>query len=926
LDLAGADVDVLAFDEALARDHPGHPQEKEAASLYRGPLLEDCAEEWVLPEREAREQAYLGALETLATQALAGEDAPTAARYLRRVITTDPLRESAYRALMEALSASGDYAAVTEVYRELRLLLHRELNTGPAAETIALFQRIREEARRRAQMPAPAPASTPARSREERAAAIVTTLRAPNARPNNLPQQLTSFIGRDKEITEIKDILSHARLLTLTGAGGSGKTRLAIQVAEEVENRFSDGVWWVELAPLTDPALIPQTIAASLRVREEPGRPPMETLIDHLQSCSLLLLLDNCEHLVDACAQAAERLLHACPNLRLLATSRHALGVPGEIPWNVPPLSLPDFRFSILDFGLAGTRSRIQNPESRIDKNRLSSLMEYEAVRLFVERAAAAMPVFRLTEQNAGMVAQICQRLEGIPLAIELAAARMRALSIEQIAARLDDRFRLLTMGSRAAPPRHQTLRGMMDWSYDLLSEEERALFRRLAVFAGGWTLEAAEAICSDFRLPEGETSIENQKSRIGNSDLLDLLTQLVDHSLVAVEAGPSGVMRYRMLETVRQYAEEKLVADGESEWMRTRHAHWFLQWAEEANPHLSSAEPAEWLDRLETEHDNFRAALDWCTDFRLPEDETSIENQKSRIENIGTGLRLVRALWLFWDTRGHIREGRRWAERVLAQAGSSEWRVERAKVLTIAGLLAWAQTDYAAARAYHEESLALAQEMQNTPGIASALQCLAMIAHMDNDLETARDYYERSLDLLRESGDRVRIAAALLNLGAVIHSQGEYARARALHEESLALRREAGDRRGVALTLSGLGIVCRDQGDRSAAQAHFIESLRICSELRNSSGTVNNLEEIAILAAGDGHPATAARLLGATEAMREAVGTPLPPASQGDRDRLVADLRAALGAEEFSAAWAAGRAMTPELATAYALEICDEQ
>ena len=432
-------------------------------------------------------------------------------------------------------------------------------------------------------------------------------LRSLDSLPNNLPRQLTSFIGREREMAEVRRLLSTTRLLTLTGSGGCGKTRLALQVAADLVEAFAEGVWFVDLAPLSDPALVPQTVAATLRVREEPGRPILITLSEYLQPRHLLLVLDNCEHLVGACAELAQALLRACPHLQILATSREPLRIGGETTWRVPSLSLPDLlRLPLVE-----------------------SLAEYEAVRLFTDRAEVVLPGFLVTDQNALAVAQVCHRLDGIPLAIELAATRVKVLPVHQIAARLDDRFRLLTGGSRTALPRQQTLRAVMDWSYILLSEKERTLLRRLSVFAGGWTLDAAEAVCSG--------------NRIETVEVLDLLAQLVDRSLVAVDREDAEA-RYRLLDTVRQYAREKLQDSGEETEVHGRHREWFLDLAERTEPELLGPEQGVWLARLEAEHDNLRAALTWS---------------QQEEEGGEAGLRLAGALGRFWWMRGHLTEGR---------------------------------------------------------------------------------------------------------------------------------------------------------------------------------------------------------------------------------------------------------------------------
>jgi predicted ATPase/class 3 adenylate cyclase len=396
-----------------------------------------------------------------------------------------------------------------------------------------------------------------------------------NSIPNNLPIQLTSFIGREREIAEIKGLLEQNRLVTLTGSGGVGKTRHSLQVAAEVLDTFSDGVWLVELAPESSPELVPQALASVLGVHEDQSRSLMTTLQDHLQAKTVLLLLDNCEHLLEACAQLADGLLHACPHLKILVSSREALGMAGEVSFLVPSLSLPD----------------AQHLPS------LERLTQYDSVRLFIERAVAVKSDFIVANHNAPAVAQICSRLDGIPLAIELAAARLKGLSAEQISERLDDRFRLLTGGNRTALPRQQTLRAMIEWSYDLLSEAERVLLRRLAVFVGDWTLEAAEAVCA-------EQGIET-------TEVMDLLLRLVDKSLIVSEER-GGQAHYHMLETIRQFARDKLLESGEGAWLRLRHLEFFLKFAEQAEARLESAEPLIWLHQLGAEYENLQAALGW--------------------------------------------------------------------------------------------------------------------------------------------------------------------------------------------------------------------------------------------------------------------------------------------------------------------------
>jgi predicted ATPase/class 3 adenylate cyclase len=500
-----------------------------------------------------------------------------------------------------------------------------------------------------------------------------------SARRTNLPIELSSFVGREQAIAELSDLLASARLLTLTGPGGIGKTRLALHLAADALANYPHGVWLVRLDALADNDLVPAAIATVMGIREQPGRSLLETLTDAIGSSQLLLVLDNCEHLIQACAKLAEALLQACPQVQLLATSRESLNVAGEVVWHVPPLSLPE-------------PHRPPAPEQ---------LGEYQAVRLFIERAVAVRHGFAVTNQNAPAVAQVCQRLDGIPLAIELAAARVGVLSVEQLVERLDERFRLLTGGSRTASPCQQTLRAAIDWSYELLSEAERALFRRLAIFAGGWTMEAAEAVCVG--------------NAIASEDVLDRLSSLVNKSLVNAEER-HGAERYRLLETIRDYARERLEASGEAEAVRRQHAEHFLALAEHVAPELRGARQAQWVKRLDAEHDNLRAALHWCVEHG----------------EVEQGLRLGGALWRFWQMHGHLTEGReRLMEALrLPEDGMPSERRMAARAVALNGAAAWRGTgDYALARSMYEERLAISRELGDRLGVAESLNNLGIVA-----------------------------------------------------------------------------------------------------------------------------------------------------------------------------------------------------
>jgi predicted ATPase/class 3 adenylate cyclase len=652
--------------------------------------------------------------------------------------------------------------------------------------------------------------------------------------PNNLPAQLTNFIGREREMAEIKRLLTETRLLTLTGAGGFGKTRLSMQVAADLLDAFADGVWLVELAPLFDSTLVPQTVASTLGLREEPGHSLLGILTNYLRAKNLLLILDNCEHLIGACAQLAEALLRACPNLRILTTSREALGIAGESVWIVPSLSLPD---------------RWYQPSTGSDI--VSAITQYEAVRLFIDRAISVLPTFTVTNQNAPAVAQICHRLDGIPLAIELAAARVKVLSVEQIASRLDDRFHLLTGGSRTALPRQQTLQAAIDWSYNLLSEAEQVLLSRLSVFAGGWTLEAAEAVCA------GES--------VKESEVMDLLSRLVYKSLVIAEE-LSGEKRYRFLETIRQYSRDKFVKSGEEENIRNRHLDFFLGLAERSEPRLLRKEQIVWLEQLEMNHDNLRGALEW-----------------SQTEgDIKKGLRLAGALWRFWEVRSYLSEGRERLKTILGRAEALRLgdTVEYAKALNTAGRLAWAQGDYASGQPYFEKYSTISKRLGDRLGVAFALSGLGTLAWSRGDYESAYPYYEECLTIGKELGAEGKwIAAdALTGLGIVAISRSDYESARSLFDESLIIFRELGDKWSIGILLWWVGNVSTAQSNYIKAHSLYKEAVTNAIEVGNKWGIPYALEALGELAIVEGRMEEAARFFGATEAFCEAIATSLLP------------------------------------------------
>ncbi len=597
-----------------------------------------------------------------------------------------------------------------------------------------------------------------------------------NRCPNNLPGQLTPLIGRKAELAEIESLLqqSDLRLLTLTGAGGSGKTRLGLQVATDLLQDFTDGVFFVPLAPITEPDLVVSAIAQTLGIKEATGTPLIEAVKRQLRDKQMLLLLDNFERLLVAAPLVTE-LLAACHQLKVIVTSRAVLHLRGEHEFAVQPLALPDPAHS----------------------QSIEALSQCEAVALFVERARAVRPDFEINGENVGVVADVCIRLDGLPLAIELAAARIKLLSPPAMLARLEHRLKLLVGGARDLPARQQTMRDTIAWSYDLLDEEGKRLFRRVAVFVGGLSLEAAEAVGN----PAGEPKI----------DILESLASLVDKSLLGQKEQAGGEPRFMMLETFREYGLEQLETWGETTNVRRLHANFFLELMEQAEPKLSAADQGVWLDRLETEHGNLRAALRWAK-----------ENGEVLI-----GSQIAGALGRFWLMRGHYSEGRERLAEFLSFAGGSAPTELRTKLLTGAGILAQNQGDYSAARCFFEESLAIWREIGNKEGIAASLTNLGWVAWRQSDYQAARSLSEEGLALNRELDNQQGIAHSLNNLGFVAHHQGDYSAARSFHEESLALRGELGDKRGIAFAKTNLGWAMQKLGDYELAAA-LLEEARV--------------------------------------------------------------------------------------------------
>ncbi|HZE70166.1 MAG TPA: tetratricopeptide repeat protein [Pyrinomonadaceae bacterium] len=702
-------------------------------------------------------------------------------------------------------------------------------------------------------------------------------------RPSNLPVQPTVFVGRDQELEAIKEILlrQDVLLVTVTGPGGVGKTRLALKVTEEISDHFPGGVYYVPLSAVTDPGLVASLIAQTLGIREAGNQTPLDLLKQHFrnsQSKPRLLLFDNFEHLISAAPIVAE-LISIGSHLKILLTSREPLHIYGEHEFPVPPLALPDCD----------------------SLPPLDVLAEYSAVALFIQRAAAVKPGFKLTEDNAAAVTEICARLDGLPLAIELAAARVKFLPPSDLLARLASRLQLLTSGSRDLPMRQRTLRGAIDWSYDFLNPDEQKLFRRLSVFSGGCTLEAVEAVC-------------NTRSDLG-LNLLDGMASMVDKSLLQQVEEAQREPRFMMLETIREYGLEKLQASEEDALTRRAHAAYCLVLAEEGSAADTDAEGGEWLDRFEVEHDNFRVALDWLIESK----------------DADWGLRLALALFRFWEVREYFAEGRERFAKLLKLSSAAAPTKTRARGLFAAGVLAGEQGDYSSADSLIRESLEIGRGSNDLQGVAVSLNALAVHARDRGDIETSHSLFEESLMLWKECGDQLAVARSLSNLANAVKLQGDYSRAHSLYEDCLSIFRELDDRTGIAWSLNYLGDVARDQEGVTAAQSLYEQSLatfrelgdqwgiarsladlgnlardekdfdgahdlyqaslRIFQELDHKRGIARLLECFAISAAAQSAPERSLRLAGAAAALRQAIGAPLTP---GDRAKLEKGLEAA--------------------------------
>lgn len=890
-------TDALVLEDLARRFLAGDEDELAAscAALYRGDLLPDFYDEWLPLLRDRLRGRYQQVLRALVERRRERGDYAAAAAAANRLLALDPADEAAHQQLMFCYLAQGDRVAALQQYEACARALREELAVPPSPETEALLSWIRDAA--------------PAR--------------APAARRGNVPLPLTGLIGRESALADIERLLTgpagRPRLVMLTGAGGNGKTRLAQEAGHALAGRFRDGAWWADLVPVADGAEIAAAVARALGVEETPGRHAEDALIEHLAGRQTLLILDNCEHVVAAAAALIAHLLSHCPDVRVLATGREALGVPGEQAYRVAPLPTPD-------------EGRSLTPET---------LGKYPAVALFVERAAQHQPGFRLTAENAPAIAHICRRLDGIPLALELAAARVTTLTVGQIADRLDDRFRLLRGGLRTARPRQQTLQASMDWSYDLLTPDEQTLFRRLAVFAGGWTLDAAEAIWN----AEGDCVTSDRKGR--PYEVVDLLARLVDKSLVVVSEAPDGA-RYGFLETILAYARQRLADPAEAATAAGAHLAYYLRLAQCAEAALRGPQMHDWLARLAREHDNLRAALAWAL--------AAGADAARRL----AGLRLAAALEIFWYTLGSGREGQRWLEAALAHAPADAPVAVIARAHAAAGTMAWLLDNFDAAVAQHQAALAGYRSIGDSRGAAWALSNLAVCVNEQSDPGRALALYAEAADLARAAGARWEQALILNNWSAALIDLGradeaiprletsasllkdigdEWAASHpTLNLAEIAIQREEYDRAGqllddmdavatrlgieslsAAVSLRRGALHLRQRRPAAAANA-YRASLRSYIELTDPAEAIRALEGLALALAELGAGDRAARLLAAAATQRAALGAARQPTEAAAIKRCQARLRQRLAPDILAAAQEAGRHLTLENAAAEAL------
>ncbi len=904
-------TDVARFELAVRRARGGSEQAHllaEAVELYRGPLMHGYYEDWVLAERRRLADLYFHEVRRLAGMAEQSGDITKALELARLAVMADSLHEEAQQQLIRLYAAAGQQAAALEQYREMERLLRAELGRGPSSASRSLAKTI-EAAAPSVQLATPVrPTDAAIRIRAEENQpsgppdGAAQSVPATATRPVRLPVPLTRFFGREHELEQLCGIhASRHRLITLIGPGGTGKTRLAIEAARRLQETYAGAVWLIPLADIDDACLLLGAALDALEVVREAGRDPLAQIVDAIAGRDVLLLLDNFEQIADAGAPIVQALLERAPTLHCLVSSRRALGIAGEKPFPVHPLPVPE-------------RQRAGTPDQ---------LMRLASVQLFVDRARSVRPDFQITGHNAAAIAELCERLEGIPLAIELAAGRAQVLTPAQMVAQLGQRFELLVSRQRAASERHRTLRAAIDWSYRLLPPDVRRFFAQISVFRGGCSAEGAEQVCTEPLA-------------------LDHLAHLAECSLVHSVECPDG-MRFRMLEMLREYAWEQLSPE-ERCGVQSRHAAYYLALAEAAEPQLTGPDQAAWLDWLEQEHDNLRAALDYC----------------AAGTTVDSGLRLAAALWPFWRVRGYWREGYERLRKHLELtrgAGRSRTRVAAlvgccylggslgehdavmplyeealaaaraigdlrgiADALHVGGNLAFDLGQVMEARRRHEEALRIRRCMDDRVNIAYSLLNLGNHV-LGSSPSEAREYYSECLSYWRECGHRKGVAVALNNLGEAARLEGDLSSARSLYEQSLAIYRELGDLPGVAMALGNLGDVARRQGDYRAASSACVESLAIRWRIGDRRGTASCLEDFGTIAALQGQELRAASLFGAADAVFDAMGLPPRDPEDGYYNPIFAEMKTRIEESAIGDAWKSGRAMPLPDAVRYVLE-----
>ena len=837
-------IDVLEFDAACASESLADLEY--ASELYRENLLAGCEEPFADAERSNREVAFLNGADRLASHYISIQNYAAAIAVLRRSIAIDPFRESSYRALMVCLAESNEMLAAQILYRELRSRLNRDLNIEPSEPTKELYQSLRSRPLTRMTIP------------ETRSKKIA------------LPVPLSSLVGRDKEVERVSSLVSRCRLVTLTGVGGVGKTRLAIAVSEAVQERFVDGVRFVDLAPVSDPAMIPSTIAMALTIKEDISKPIIQSLLDHIRESEILLVLDNCEHLVQDLVPTLDLLLSSSRNLHVLATSRQSLGVNGELISSVPSLAVPDVQLT-------------DSPE-----HRSNSIKHSESVQLFMERCGEALPN-ELSLTDLESIGAICQSLDGLPLAIELASARTNFLTVGEIEDRLTDRFALLT-GSNRTIGRHKTLKETIEWSWSMLDENEQDLLARMSVFKGGSTLEAIEGLVRNG--PDSQST-------------LALVASLVDKSLLTPVRNPQG-SRFVMLESIRQFSEEKLRDRGDLESALNNHRDYFLAWLNQSTPAPATLQEPLWFEKLEQEHDNLRAALDWC--------HLAGDRDKE--------IRLAVGLSRFWDTHGHLNEGRRRMELVLTNADDDQRHPLWAGAHVLAGWMATVQHDCPTACDHFERAISVFSETGDDVALASAYNCLGTATNYAGEYETAIAHFEEAFRIYQKLGRKGGIAMVLNNLAEVALGSGKYDKARIYLEGSLeqgaTLNPNNPQRHG--LTLLNLSFADYLQGQFDDARKNAAKALIM---FRDSSLVVDMpaaLNMMGLIFAGLQHWTQSACLLGSAAKLASDQNVPITTLHNHAKEAAINNVRNALGSALFDAHYDKGQRMSIHDAISFAL------